>query len=613
MGIGFRSIFLVFMVIAPLIGFSQETPEVHKIEGKKYYLHIVEPGNTLYGISRMYNVTIEEIQNENSDILIDGLKVNQTLKVPVTGANKKELPGVEQDQNVLIHKVQPGQTLYSIAQQYSTTLDELLAANPDVAQFGLRADSQIRIPLKVIQAQEQHITAAKPDSLKGHKVLPGETLYGISRMYNVSIEDLVKANDGLQMGLVGGMMVRIPKSKDDIKKDSSHSIKKDSLKVIQKDSGAAYHVGLMLPFNPTTPDSGSIDGFKISPSARVALSFYRGFAYALDSLISVYPANVVLDVFSAEGDSGSLERVCAHPSFSELDVLVGPLYTQQFERTTDRLKTTGVITICPIDKPSKILFHRPNAIKTVPSESMQLNTLASYAALNLSDSNLVLVNSNKFQDTQNIEFFKDRYAKFLGLPDTVITDAITEVKLWDINRETLGMRFKDSGQYVLIVPSKDQVFVTKLLGGLYDYVIAGKGKYSFKIIGMMEWRNWEEGLNLRHLHELKVTIPITDYVDMNNTQVTSFYKHYSSRFGFDPDISTLQGFDLCAYLLQQLAQDPNAWFKQEGLEPFEGLVSSFYFKRVMEDSGMENEFVQFYQYKDYRLKPQFNWFSQRKK
>jgi hypothetical protein len=33
----------------------------------------------------------------------------------------------------------------------------------------------------------------------------------------------------------------------------------------------------------------------------------------------------------------------------------------------------------------------------------------------------------------------------------------------------------------------------------------------------------------------------------------------------------------------------------------------------MEDSGMENEFVQFYQYQDYQLKPTFNWSSQRKK
>jgi len=611
MGVVKRIIFFFLLLFVPVWGISQETPEVHKIDGKKYYLHIVEQGNTLYGISRKYDVSLAEIEKENKELLVDGLKVNQTLKIPVNSSNRKELPGVEQDRNVLIHSVQPGQTLYSISQQYNTSLEALLEANPDVAEFGLRADSQIRIPIKEIEAELQHVRAAKPDSLKGHKVLPGETLYSISRMYNVKVEDLVKANDGLQMGLTGGMMVRIPGTSTTEEAVNTASEKLTSL--IQKDSSAVYHIGLLLPMNPSFPYSANARSFKISPSARVALSFYRGFTYALDSLDTTYPLDIVLDVFSANGDSGELDLVFNNPNFDSLDILVGPFYSQQFERSADKMLTKGVITICPINKPSKILFHRPNAIKTVPSESMQLNTLASYAANNLKDSNLVLVNSNKFQDTQNIEFFKDRYSTYLGLPDTVLDEGIKEVKLWDINRETLGMRFKDTGEYVLIVPSKDQVFVTKLLSGLYDYVIAGKGKYAFKVIGMAEWRNWEEGLNLRHLHTLKVTIPVPEYVDMKDTLVTRFYTNYTRRFGFEPDLSTIQGFDLSAYLMKQLYENPSLWFAQEDLSPFQGVVSDFDFKRVMEDSGMENEFVQFYQYQDYQLKPTFNWSSQRKK
>ena len=163
MGIVLRTILIVLVSCFANLAMAQERPLVHKINGKKYYLHVVEPGNTLYGISRTYEVSITDIQASNDEALVEGLKVNQTLLIPVTSENRKSLPEVVQDENVIVHTVQPGQTLYSISQEYNCTLDDILEANPVVRESGLQANAKIRIPTEKISVESTLVEPAAAD------------------------------------------------------------------------------------------------------------------------------------------------------------------------------------------------------------------------------------------------------------------------------------------------------------------------------------------------------------------------------------------------------------------------------------------------------------------
>ncbi|MEZ4722523.1 MAG: LysM peptidoglycan-binding domain-containing protein [Flavobacteriales bacterium] len=597
---------------------AQETPAVHKINGKKYYLHVVEKGNTLYGISRQYAVTVEQIEGENSEALKEGLKENQTLLIPVTAENKKELGPVEQKQDFLIHRVQPKETLYSICKLYNSSLEDVLKANPDVAESGLKSDSEIKIPVKQIQVKAEVKAIAKPDSLKGHIVQKGETVYGISKLYNVNAEELNRVNNGFPIGLKEGAVIRVPvrppmqqvkpvQSGKATPKVNDTLPKETLVRPKTLDSSGSYRIGIMLPMNPTFPDSSNQHNFKISEPSRVSLNFYRGFQYALDSLYRNYEVDIKVLLFHVSKDSGSLDRVLNDSSFKQVDVVVGPLYTDQFERVADRLKTRGVPVICPVPKPSKLLFKRPNTIKTTPSESMQLNSIAELLAKQYGDSNVILVNSNRFQDQENVEFFKTRYRSVMGVPDTFAGEVIKEVKFWEVNYETLRMRFPDSGKYTLMVPSSSPVFITSFISQLYNLVDRTDSMYQFRVIGMEDWRKLDEDIDIRHLHRLNVTIPVTSYVDMRDYKVSAFYRAYFSRFGYEPDGFTIQGFDLAHYLLEQLTFRPQEWMSKPEQTPYQGIVENYDFARVVPGSGVENRFVRLYEYKNYRLKPYANW------
>ena len=103
--------------------------------------------------------------------------------------------GVERKGETLLvlHKVQSGQTLYALARRYGASVKQIRDANP-VLQQGLKVGQTIKVPygkpLAVEKPQQAAATAAKT-----HTVQAGETLYAISRKYNVTVEELMKLNN----------------------------------------------------------------------------------------------------------------------------------------------------------------------------------------------------------------------------------------------------------------------------------------------------------------------------------------------------------------------------------------------------------------------------------
>lgn len=92
-------------------------------------------------------------------------------------------PPAESVTSVRAHEVQRGDTWYGIAQRYGVPPRELAAANPGVDPERIRIGQVLRIPL-----------AAEAAPSRSHRVGPGDTLWGIARRYDVSVEDIRRAN-----------------------------------------------------------------------------------------------------------------------------------------------------------------------------------------------------------------------------------------------------------------------------------------------------------------------------------------------------------------------------------------------------------------------------------
>ncbi|OYX16381.1 MAG: peptidoglycan-binding protein [Algoriphagus sp. 32-45-6] len=233
---------------------------VERVGDKTFILHKVSPQETLFAISRRYQISVGEIQNAN-EVLKQGLKIGQTIRIPFVA--KSALP-----EGVQLHKVSPGETLFSISKKYGVTVDSLkkwnnllgndlsvgqsitvkdLAASPSLAVAEKPSEPAVVeqpkvTPVKDTKApvKEQHKPVDKteeepkkvtetpkptskpsnsapavnsapiaPGDWRSHTVQSGETLFSLASRYETSVEDLIQWNGLTSNNLRSGQVLKV--------------------------------------------------------------------------------------------------------------------------------------------------------------------------------------------------------------------------------------------------------------------------------------------------------------------------------------------------------------------------------------------------------------------
>ncbi len=178
-------------------------------------IHVVQRGETLFRIALSYGVTVDELADLNRLADPGNILVGQRLLVPANNATTAPLPK--------IHLVQAGETLRSIADLYSLTVEDLATwntiSNPDSIYIGqvLSLSAQV-VPTATTQPTEVASApvieeAALPVTEENvvHTVQLGETLFRIATSYGLSVNDLVLANNIADPTLIyAGQQLTIP-------------------------------------------------------------------------------------------------------------------------------------------------------------------------------------------------------------------------------------------------------------------------------------------------------------------------------------------------------------------------------------------------------------------
>ncbi len=181
---------VIFLTLSSFIhpAAPADSLRMETINGKRFIIHSIDEKETLYAISRRYGVPITSILEANPTA-DGGLSVGQQLKVPYV-PKAKPVQTAAGDRK---HKVAAGETLFSISRMYEVSVDEIKAWN-NLRDNALSLDQELIIKKKSGTATTITETVATK-SLKGvHTVAVGETLYSISRQYNVSVQQLKEWN-----------------------------------------------------------------------------------------------------------------------------------------------------------------------------------------------------------------------------------------------------------------------------------------------------------------------------------------------------------------------------------------------------------------------------------
>lgn len=221
------------------------TPYTAPGESDEFYT--VRRGDTLYSISSRYNISVDTLRKINN-LTNDLLQIGQVLRVKET--EKPEIPPIT---NYQYYTVQKGDTLYSIASRYSTTVDELRIIN-DLTSNTLYIGQQLLVPTNedMNQQPNQYIT---------YTVVRGDSLWSISKRYGVTVDDIIKLNNLNTIDLKIGDTLLIPNTQLNTK---TYTVKRgDSLWSIAKSNNIS--VDQLKEINNLTSNLLSIGQILIIP------------------------------------------------------------------------------------------------------------------------------------------------------------------------------------------------------------------------------------------------------------------------------------------------------------------------------------------------------------
>lgn len=168
------------------------------------FYYTVKKGDTLYSIAKIYGTTVQAIKNINY-LDTNQLYIGQVLRIPEIYTKPEDMiiP------NYINYLVQKGDTLYGIAKKYQVSVDTLIQDNA-LSNNNLVIGQNLKIRTNNIVNVEECFGVEEP--IMTYSVQKGDTLYGIARRFGVSVQELMKSNSLSSNTLKIGQVLVIPRN-----------------------------------------------------------------------------------------------------------------------------------------------------------------------------------------------------------------------------------------------------------------------------------------------------------------------------------------------------------------------------------------------------------------
>ncbi len=552
---------------------------------RRYIYHFVKPKETLYSLSKRYNLSIFNLLKENS-FLDKGLKIGDTLTIPLA---------IDTTQYKL-HFVEKKQTVFSLLKKYNITKKQLYDANPFLLQ-GLKYDQYLLIPKNKPLIQEEHSSInhrlKKENIIKEYPILGSnykifknkkiisfqyklhfvekkQTVFSILKKYNITKEQLYEANPFLSQGLKYDQYLLIPKNKPLVQEEHSsinHLLEKEN--VIKEDSilNANYkisknkkiisfnvdsvtvnplNVALMLPFYLQQNDTikpDMITGKKsIFQKSKVALEFYTGVLCALDSLKDLgFSINV--NVYDTGNDVEKLDNILKNNDFTNIDIILGPLYTKNIQHIANYLKNNNIKTliVSPLSI-KKDLETYPYVIQVNPNNQILSDVAIDYFKKNYNKENVVLVYTPKMlREMKIIEKHISTFVDSLKLKNLFCLERA-------LHKDSILDYIKPFEKHTFILSTDDNVITSDLISNLYSFQDTAISK-----VILLKKSNIIDKLESDYLSYVNLHYPSPYHIDYLNESTKKMIKRYRKKNKKNPDKYALIGFDITLDILIRYA------------------------------------------------------------
>lgn len=532
------------------------------------------------GINRMQTLT-----SYLTAVLVQLLMISCTLAQHTETIRGREF---------VVHTVKPKETLYGISKTYQVPQDTIAAYNPSAAN-GLKVDQVLKFPSKDELSKVPVKNTPPVSKTTTHTVKQGETLYGISRQYGVTVDEITSLNPGAANGIRVDQVLIIPVKNETVKNDThvtlTEQIGKTDQTVVRLNKGQcdtvknrqrSFHVALLLPFH----SSGGMN-------TKIAVEFYGGFRVALDSLMNK-GFDVTLHVYDTRSkhDTDQVSDILEKGELKNMDLIVGPLYSANLPLVAQFGAANKIPVVSPFSRSSGILSGNPYVVKVTPSEEVVARRTVKYFKTFYPTPNYILIDPGIRKDSVVHSYYYD---------------ALKELSGGDTNRfhftklrtgGASGKLVKGVNNVVIFPCSKEitvKDFLTKFSKLYKDYDIS--------MVGTEEWLEFNN-VEADYYEYLGLHIPTVNYASTTDTANFQFITDYQKLMKADPTEYSFKGRQVACYMLNALFTYGSATCDCL-VQPVSCNCLPYAFRRSSETNGLENETIQMMIFENYayRLQP----------
>ena len=573
------------------------------------------------------------------------------------GATALDLPTRTVNGNVCYYyEVQPKETVYNLARRFGLTKAQIIQYNPSVAD-GLRAGQTLYFPKNEVDnlpesSKDTPTSHGAPvvmqSSPSSHLVKKGETIYGISRQYNISEADLIAANPRLEStGLKYGSVLTIPTKKNS-EGAVDHSDATPDMAPAVSDYRTPVATAYETPTLPTTPESNEVP----TPSGITSSEVYienstidnttipatAATTPQVEDSTILAPLETQVLATDAKQDTVRLTVMLPFMLSTQHPDKQAQLYTEFYRgllMAADSLRSHGrplIIsaydTTADIDSVNSILSDpnvRRSDVIIAPDDDLQLGRIASVASDNgIKVFNIFAVKSTLYHNNGSmmqaniphsamydtaVDGLLKEYPGYVpvllvpqenGKTDKIEFQArlrakadaegrnVVEIPYHGVLKQSDLATLVPGTNYIFIPSSGTQTEFSRIIGAVKAYKEGLEDYNGGRLFGYPEWITFR-GDALDNMRFMNTTIYSRFYNDDSSLRSKDFMAEYIRWFG-GPTMNAIPvqgilGFDTGMYLIRAL-NDNDAFPSSAS---YSGIQSDYRFEKDGSNAGLVNK------------------------
>lgn len=522
------------VLIIPVSKVKNEAIEKEVKELIGYKKHKVRRKETLYSISKKYNVSIDDIKKANRSLYSENLRKGDRIQIPEfkTIISKQTLNNTVKKYTVL-----PKEGKWRIAYKFGITVAELEALNPSMHTI-IQPGDVLNVP-NILDEEEKPTETA----YSYYEVLPKEGFFRLKVKLGLTQDELETLNPELkETGLKLGMVLKIPLSTKT--SEVSSAVKTTNLEnnIVNFNT---KKVALLMPFKLNTIDATAVEETKSKIRDEMLLSvvldFHAGALMAID-YAKYLGISTHLKVFDTRYNAATTRDLLEANNFSDYDAVIGAVEIESIDRIAKALKPHKVPLVVPLSKPREVYN---NVFQTIPEDKLLRKTMIDFIKSDSLKSQVVIISDQSKRPVSNV--LKKEFPS-----------AVQIFSRKDMKKNKDGYFLYPTDLKNVFKPGKTVVFLETENSSLASSVISMlnaliTNRTEIVLVTLDKNKAFSsKNIDNNNLSNLKFHYPSIDR-EFDYENPNSFVKNYRNEYGVSPSRFAVRGFDLTLDILLRLA------------------------------------------------------------